>query len=109
LLTRNLHQDIREREEYWLLPEVIRVSGAVGDENSCFSDFGQALELAKLQNVLYADFRLGVHLDGRTPAGSIVEKASRTSEYRRDARAADSWSSTLLAYPRSNSARQRVA
>jgi hypothetical protein len=105
LLTRSLHQELRDREEYWLLPEVIRVTGAVAGKNSCFSDFNQTLELVKLQNALCADFRLGFHVEGHTTA----EEASRTSAQRRDGRGADSWSSTLLAYPRSDPARQRRA
>jgi hypothetical protein len=102
-----LTDDIREREEYWLLPEVNRVMSAVGGGPSSLSEFGQVLELEERQVMLLDDIGFAVRSCAAT--GLAALQALRAGSLRRDARTVDSWSATLFAYPRSGSARQRVA
>ena len=99
-LTRDLLDDIKEREEFWLLPEVIRALGSVGRDDAVIADMGGSLDLARRQRALYADLKLGAYtFDHQLPVDQILRREKG------DRQAADSWYSTLFAYARSDAMR----
>jgi predicted ATPase/DNA-binding winged helix-turn-helix (wHTH) protein len=100
-LTRSLLADLCDREEFWLLPEVVRALGAVGGEEMFDAGFSDALDLARRQYALYCDLRLGDFAFGREKKQVAQIGADKLC-------ATDSWSSALFAYSRSNEPQQRM-
>jgi predicted ATPase/DNA-binding winged helix-turn-helix (wHTH) protein len=87
-----LLRELREREEYWLLPDVVRVLGNVDVEMDGHErHFGEIMEIAGQQNALYVEFGVGAHLLDRSARRRITGATAS------GARPADSWSFTLFA------------
>ncbi|WP_159104030.1 winged helix-turn-helix domain-containing protein [Rhodopseudomonas sp. B29] len=107
LLTRNLCDRIRDREEYWLVPEVDRILSGPASQTAQCSGTDRKSRLARLQESLWAD--VGAMMSSRTAPACVAWDALPGGTHRLGSIAMDSWSSKLLAYPRSDHARQRIA
>jgi hypothetical protein len=83
-----LLREPRERKEYWLLPDLVRVLGDVDVE---MDGHEEVMELAGRQNALYVEFDVGIHLPDRSSRRQITGATAS------GAHPADCWSFMLFA------------
>jgi predicted ATPase/DNA-binding winged helix-turn-helix (wHTH) protein len=95
LLMKFLLNEVREREEYWLLSEIIRLRGEIDAGPDADVRFLETLQLAKEQTD-----RISAARGARRAFGRWIHIAG--------ARGTDSWSSPLIALPRSVDAEPEI-
>jgi hypothetical protein len=103
-----LIQALREREEYWLLPDIICVKGTIDaelDPTGADANFIEALELSSRQGALISEVLVTVDRAAgatrRAPEGTVettAKSAFRKQRLGPEIRRRDSWSSKLVAY-----------